>query len=165
MRRAAAGAGLAVATLISGCASIGGFAGAIAGVATGAATTNPAVGIVVGVAVQSATDSVFQKYARDKQTVEQDRIAAIAGSLAVGERRPWAVHHAFLPADARGEVEVLGVIDNPLAACKEVLVSTVEGEADAPVRRSFITQACQQVDGQWRWAGAEPAVGRWGSLQ
>ena len=166
MRPASAGTCLVVAAaLLAGCSAIGGITGAVVGAATGIGTTNPAVGIVVGVAVQSATDTFFQKYARDQQTDEQNRIATLAGGLAVGERQAWAVHHRFPPSDARGEVEVVGVIANPLASCKEVLLSVYEGEPEAPVRRAFITQACQHPDGQWRWAAAEPAVRRWGALQ
>ncbi len=164
-RCAVAGLALTIGSLLSGCSSIGGFTGAVVGAATGAATTNPAVGVVVGIAVQSATDSALQKLFRDMQRDEQNAIAALAGSMATGDRRPWDIHHTLPFSDERGELEVVGVIENPLAPCKEVLFSVVSGTRETPRRASFLTQACQHSDGQWRWAAAEPAVRRWGALQ
>ena len=136
--RAALPASLALAGLLGGCSSIGGFAGAVAAAASGTLTTNPAIGLSVGVAVQAATDTVLRKVFRDMQADEQNRIAAIAGAMNVGEQETWDIHHT-LP---------------------------VVGESkDAPTRQWFVTQTCRQSDGQWRWAAAEPAVARWGSLQ
>lgn len=158
-------ASVVLAGLLGGCSSIGGFAGAVAAAVTGTVTSNPAIGLGVGVAVQAATDTVFRQVFRDMQAAEQNRIAAIAGAMNVGEQRTWDIHHRIPFSDERGDLRVVGVIDNALATCKEVLFSVAEGAKDAPNRQWFVTQTCRQSDGQWRWAAAEPAVGRWGSLQ
>jgi hypothetical protein len=154
----------ALAAGLAGCSSIGGFTGAAAGIATGAATTNPAVGIAVGVGVQAATDAVVAKVFRDMQHDEQALIAASAGAMQVGERRAWAVHHTFSFGDEHGEVMVLREIPNALAPCREVALSVAGGKKDAPTSQWFVTQVCQAGEA-WAWAGAEPAVERWGTLQ
>lgn len=158
-------AGLAVAGTLAGCNSLGGFAGAVAAVTTGAATSNPAVGVGVGVAVKSGTDAVVKKIFRDMQADEQNRIAGIAGAMKVGEERPWDISHTIPFHDERGEIRVVGVSRNAFTTCKEVMFSVVGGKQEAPTRQWFVTQTCRQPDGEWRWAAAEPAVGRWGSLQ
>lgn len=166
--RAPAGAAfacVALAACLAGCSAIGGIAGAVAGVATGTFSSNPAVGIGVGIAVQAATDTAIQNIFRNMQRSEQDRIASLAGDMAIGDVQPWDIHHRIPFNDERGQLQVVGVIDNAIASCKEVMFSVVEGKKDAPVQHWFITQTCRQSDGQWRWAAAEPAVARWGSLQ
>ncbi len=159
-----AAAALLAATL-AGCDSIGGFAGAVAGVATGTFTSNPAVGLAVGVSVKATTDATMHRVFRNMQADEQDRIAEIAGGLELGESRPWQVHHLFSYGDEAGELRVVDRIDNALASCKQVLFSVTGGKKDAPTRDWFITQECLQSDGRWRWAAAEPAIARWGTLQ
>ena len=154
-----------LALAVAGCTSVGGFTGAVAGVATGTFSSNPAVGVAVGVSVKAATDAAMNRAFRGMQADEQDRIAEIAGGLGIGERRSWQVHHWFSYGDEAGEVQVLASIDNALATCKEVLFSVVGKEQGAPKRDWFVTQACVQSDGRWRWAAAEPATGRWGTLQ
>lgn len=165
VRWGALSAGLVLAGLFSGCSSIGGFTGAVVGAASGTVTSNPAIGVGVGIAVQAATDAAFQKIFRDMQADEQDRIAAIAGGMGMGEQRPWDIHHAMPFTDERGELRVVGVIDNALATCKEVMFSVAGGSKEAPTRLWLVTPICRQSDGQWRWAAAEPAVERWGTLQ
>ncbi len=157
--------GLAMAGLLAGCNSIGGFTGAVAAAASGTLTTNPAIGIGVGIAVQSATDATFRRIFRDMQADEQNRIAALAGSMDIGQQQTWDIHHRMPFSDERGELRVVGAIDNALATCKEVMFSVIGGKKDAPTRQWFVTQTCRQSDGQWRWATAEPAVPRWGTLQ
>ena len=158
-------ASVALAGLLGGCSAIGGFTGAVAAAASGTLTSNPAIGVGVGVAVQAATDAAFRKVFRDMQADEQNRIAAIAGEMRVGEQQTWDIHHTLPFSDERGELRVVGVIDNALANCKEVLFSVAGGDSDAPTRRWFVTQTCRRSDGEWRWAAAEPAVSRWGTLQ
>ena len=165
MRRDAPVASLALVVFLGGCSSVGGFTGAIAAAASGTATSNPAIGVAVGIAVKAATDAAFQKIFRDLQSDEQDRIAAIAGAMRVGDRQTWDIHHRIPFTDERGELRIVGTIDNALATCKEVLFSVAGGASEAPTRQWFVTQTCQQSDGQWRWAAAEPAVPRWGALQ
>jgi hypothetical protein len=150
---------------LAGCSSIGGITGAVAGGATGTFSSNPAVGIAVGVSVKAATDAAMNRVFRSMQFDEQARIAEIAGNLDIGDRRPWQSHHAFSYGDEAGELQVIARVDNVLASCKEVLFSVIGGKPDTPVREWFITQTCMQSDGHWRWAAAEPATGRWGTLQ
>lgn len=154
-----------LAVSLAGCSSIGGFAGAVAGIATGTFSSNPAVGVAVGISVKAATDTEMNRVFRDLQADEQDRIAGIAGAMNIGDHQPWHVHHRFSYGDEAGEIEVVGIIDNALANCKEVMFSVIGGKPDAPTRDWFVTQTCQQSDGRWRWAAAEPATGRWGNLQ
>ncbi len=165
MKAVAPLAGLVLAGALAGCSSVGGFTGAIAAAATGTATSNPAIGIGVGIAVRAATDAALRRVLRDMQSDEQDRIAAIAGDMRVGEERSWDIHHKIPFNDERGELRVVGAIDNALATCKEVLFSVAGGSKKAPTRQWFVTQTCREADGQWRWAAAEPAVARWGALQ
>jgi len=154
-----------IALALGGCESIGGITGAVAGAATGTASGNPAVGVAVGISVRAATDAGLNRLFRGLRSDEQDRIAEMAGRLEVGDRQSWAVHHLFSFGDEAGEVQVLGRIDNALATCKEVLFSVIGGKRAAPTREWFVTQACVRSDGRWRWAAAEPATGRWGTLQ
>ena len=149
---------LCLAPLLSCCSSVGSFVGATAGVVTGAVSSNPAIGVAVGISVQAATDSVLQRFSRDMQADEQGRIADVAGSLDVGQRSAWEVHRRFYFGDAHGEVEVLSVIENPLASCKEVMFSVDAIKDRVPTRDWFVTQTCRQADGHWQWAAAEPAV-------
>lgn len=154
---------LAVAFLSGGCAVVGDITGAVAGLASGAATANPAVGISVGIAVRAGTNEALDIISRRRQRNEQDAIAAVAANLAPGERRPWAVDQR-LAGDARGEVEVVRVIENSLATCKELAFSVVKAEGSESRAAWFTTIACQQ-GAAWKWAAAEPAVARWISLQ
>jgi hypothetical protein len=56
------------------------------------------------------------------------------------------------------------VIATPLASCKELVFSVDSGNGADFRREWYATQVCQ--NGQhWKWALAEPAVERWGSLQ
>jgi hypothetical protein len=163
MRPALLGLALGAVAALAGCSSIGGFAGAVAGVTTGTFSSNPAVGVAVGVSVKAATDATMNRVFRRMRAEEQDRIAEIAGGLDVGARQAWAVDHLF--SHEAGEVQVVASIDNALASCKQVLFSMAAEEGRAPSREWFVTQACRQSDGHWRWAAAEPATGRWGTLQ
>lgn len=151
--------------LLSACSSIGGFVGAASGIATGAVTTNPAIGVGVGIATKAATDQLVAVIMRDMQRREQDRIAYLAGTMPLGSRQPWQIHHVIPFNDEHGEVQAVANIDNALAPCREVLFSVIAGSKKAPTENWFTMQTCQQPDGAWQWASAEPAVARWGNLQ
>jgi len=161
-------AGLPVAGLLAialvGCNTVGGFAGATAGIATGAATTNPAVGYSVGIGVKAAADATGKYVFRKWQQAEQDQIAALVGRMNEGDARPWRIQHAIPYGNGHGEVRVARVIHTPLALCKEALFSVIEGKGKNQTRKWFLATACQQAN-TWKWAVAEPAVPRWGSLQ
>lgn len=149
---------------LSGCSSVGGFTGAAAGIATGAFTANPAIGVGVGVTVQAATDAAVQRVYRDIQDSEQTLIAEAAGTMTVGETRAWATHHSISFFDEHGEVRALDESSNALTTCREVAFSVISGKDQAATSQWFITQVCRTSDQRWRWAAAEPATERWGSL-
>jgi hypothetical protein len=158
---------LLAAAMLAGCSTVGGLAGAVAGIATGSFTSNPAVGIAVSVSVKAVTDAEIKKLLRSLQQDEQDEIAALAGAMAPGEIRAWLVRHRIPYGDSQGEMQVTRVIDTPLASCKEVMFRVVARKAAEPAddaaRAWFSANVCRQ-DQRWKWAIAEPAVERWGSL-
>ncbi|CAG4886407.1 hypothetical protein [Paraburkholderia gardini] len=154
--------------LTGGCssASVGAASGAAAGVATGIVTVNPAVGIGVGIAVQAATDEVVKNYMRDMHTDQQNLIAALAGTLAIGETRSWSVKHAMPVENGHGHVRVTRAFTSALASCKDFVFSVQDGDDPGAHEAWYTGSACQQgQDKGWKWALAEPAVDRWGNLQ
>jgi len=158
---------LAAALTMSGCSTIGGLTGAAAGIASGSFTSNPAIGIAVSVSVKAATDAQVKKLLRSLQQDEQDEIAALAGAMAPGEIRQWQVRHLIPYGNSQGDMQVTRMIDTPLASCKEVMFTVVDRKDDRPAEEAarawFSTNICRQ-DKRWKWAIAEPAVERWGSL-
>lgn len=148
-----------IASGLAGCSALGGFAGAAAGVATGAATTNPAVGVGVGIMVDGAVSAAVNYTFRTLHQAQQDHIATQAGALVVGESRAWAIKNSIPYGNEHGQVRVVREIGNPLARCREVLFSV-----ESPQARWFSGNICQHSNGQWKWASAEPATLRWGSL-
>ena len=167
MRRAGAAALLAVLAappLLAGCGSVGGIAGAVTGTAAAVGSGNPAVGVLIGVGTRAAADEGIRRVSRRWSRTEQDALAEVVGGMGVGEARPWEVRHALPIGNKRGEVRVVRAVETPLAECKEVLFSVDPGGGADAARRWFLTSACRQ-DERWKWAAAEPATGRWGSLQ
>lgn len=149
---------------LAGCNTVGGFAGAAAGIASGAATTNPAVGYGVSIGVAVAVDVTTKYIFRTWHQAEQDQIAARIGRLKPGDIQPWKIQHPVPYENEHGEVEVIRILSTPLTLCKEALFSVIDGEGDQQTRQWFVVTACRQ-DNTWKWAVAEPAVARWGSLQ
>jgi hypothetical protein len=157
---------LSTAVLLAGCNSYhGGIVGAVAGTAAAAGSGNPAVGILVGVGTRAAADEGIRRMSRRWHRTEQDALAAAVGGMAVGEEKPWKVRHDLPIGDKQGEVRVQRAVETPLAECREVLFSVASGEGPDAARRWFVTSACRQAEGGWKWAAAEPATERWGSLQ
>ncbi|MFM0739459.1 hypothetical protein PQQ51_19635 [Paraburkholderia xenovorans] len=150
--------------LTSGCSSVGAASGAAAGVASGLVTSNPAVGIGVGIAVQAATDEAVGRFMRSMHTDQQDLIAALAGAMPVGETRPWKIKHTLPIENGHGEVRVTRAFGSALALCKEFVFSVQDGDGPNAHEAWYTGSACQQDKG-WKWASAEPAVERWGTLQ
>lgn len=166
--RLAAGVAMAAGTLgLSACSTVGGLAGTVAGIATGSFTSNPAIGVAVSVSVKSATDAGIRKLLRSWHRDEQDEIAALAGTMQEGEVQPWQVRHKIPYGNNQGEIQITRSMVTPLASCKEVMFTVTEARAAAPADNSprswFTAQVCLQENG-WKWANAEPAVERWGSL-
>jgi hypothetical protein len=155
--------GALLACFFSGCAAVSDIAGAGAGFAAGAVTANPAVAIAAGIGVRAATRETLKYVTRRRHEDEQDAIAAAVAELSVGETQPWALDRR-VARDTHGEVRVLRAIETPLASCKEIAFSIIEGESESAPGTWFTTVACREGT-RWRWAAAEPAVDRWGNLQ
>lgn len=157
----------AAAATLTGCSTVGGLAGTVAGIASGSFTSNPAVGIAVSVSVKAATDAQVKNLLRSLRQDEQDEIAALAGAMAPGEIGQWQVRHVIPYGNNQGALQVTRIIDTPLASCREVMFTVVDREAATPpadaARAWFSAHVCRQENG-WKWAIAEPAVERWGSL-
>ena len=160
--RWAVAAALAASTL-AGCSSVGGIVGAVTGTAAAVGSGNPAVGAAVGVGTRAVADYAISYASRRWHRTEQDALAAAVGTMTVGEARPWQVRHDLPFGNRQGEVRLLRTIDTPLAQCREVLFSVAAGKEPKVTRQWFLTSACRQADG-WKWASAEPATERWGSL-
>lgn len=168
----------------SGCQSVlsegASTAGGIGGAAlAGAVTRNGAAAAGIGLAVQAGTRSVVQYSERVAHNAEQDAIARAAGPLPVGGVAPWSIEHQVpVEPDEHGRVTVSRVFGAPLLDCKEIVFS-VDSEAgpqtgakggaynaqgQAPTSEFFVATVCRDGDA-WKWALAEPATARWGSLQ
>ena len=145
---------------LAGCGAIGSLAGAVAGGATGAGTANPVVGTAVALGTKAAVDALVDYIDRKRSQGEQDAIVAEVGALPVGGTAAWQIRHTIPFGNASGELQVTRLIETPLAQCKEVVFTVVDGDE----RSHFATTACQQAT-RWKWAQAEPATERWGFLQ
>jgi hypothetical protein len=148
--------------LSAGTADAAGVAGA--GIA-GAVSKNATVGAAIGLGVASLANAGLQYTERNVHRAEQDRIAAVAGTLPVGTVGTWnVVHRIPLEPDEGGEIVVARSLGGPDFTCREIVVS-VDGGSKAQPRRAFYTaMVCRDGD-VWKWATAEPATERWGSLQ
>jgi hypothetical protein len=155
---------IAAAALLCGCRDLGTIAGIASGSASAAATGNPGIGVAVGIGVSAAGNFLVHYNSRVRAGAEQDVIAATAGDLPVGGTAQWAIHHTIPIGNEHGELRVADVITTPIATCKEVVFTVMSGAgADAP-REWYWTNVCRDPKG-WKWATAEPAAQRWGSLQ
>ena len=164
-------ASLLVAFLLSGCSSFlaeGTSAGAgVAGAAIAESMTdNAAVATGIGLGVQAAAKAGLQYAQRKTRAEEQDAIAQAAAGLQVGEVGEWAVIHGLpIESDAQGKVTVSRMIGGIGLACKEIVFSVVAMNAPPETPHAYYVTTICDDQGQWRWASAEPATARWGSLQ
>ncbi len=149
---------------LASCSSLGGIVGAVTGTAAAVGSGNPAVGTAVGVGTRAVAEYGIRYVSRRWHRTEQDALAATLGAMEVGEVRPWQVRHDLPIGNKQGEVRMLRAFETPLAQCKEALFSVVAGEEPDTAQRWYVTSACRQAEG-WKWAAAEPATERWGSLQ
>ena len=96
---------------------------------------------------------------------EQDRIAEAAGGLDAGAAGPWSVSHDVpIEADEHGQVAVVRALGGPAIECKDIVFSVDTTEDHQPQRAFYTATVCHDGD-RWKWASAEPATERWGSLQ
>jgi flavin-binding protein dodecin len=161
---------LALLALLGGCTSLltegtaAGAGAAGAGISR-AVTKNVGVTTGIGLGVQAAARAGLQYAERQIHQTEQDRIAAVAGTLPVGAVAHWQVVHTVpIEADEHGEVTVSRALGGGGFSCKEIVFSVDQAEAHAPTSEYYTATVCR--DGQqWKWATAEPATERWGALQ
>ncbi len=161
---------LAGLSLLTGCASAltagtqeaAGIAGAGA---ANAVTKSAAAATAIGLGVAAGANAGLQYVERRQHRAEQDRIAAAAGPLGAGATAPWSVSHDVpIEDDEHGEVAVVRAFGGGALSCKEIVFS-VDTTADHAPQRAFYTAAVCQDGSRWKWASAEPATERWGSLQ
>ena len=160
----------ACAVALSGCGSvltastsdIAGIAGA--GIAN-AVSKSPAAATGIGLGVASGANAGLQYVERDVHRAEQDQIAQAAGPLPAGAVGHWSVTHTIpIENDEHGDVVVTRLVGADDFNCKEIVfsVDTLEHKA---LNRAFYTATVCQDGTAWKWASAEPATARWGSLQ
>ncbi len=163
-------AALLLAAALPGCAAFQGEAVAdVAGIA--AAGVSDAVGASgaaaagIGLGVRAVTRAGLQYAQRRVRGAAQDRVAAVAGPLAVGAVARWSTDHSLpLEPEERGRVTVSRIVSAAPMACREIVFSVDAKEGEEAATAFYAAIICR--DGtRWRWATAEPAVGRWGSLQ
>lgn len=161
---------LASAVALSGCGSIltastadvAGIAGA--GIA-GAVSKSPAAATGIGLGIAAAANSGLQYVERDVHEVEQDRIAQAAGRLTPGVVGHWSVTHEIpIEENEHGDLVVTRLVGGADFDCKEIIFS-VDTMAKQTLNRAFYTATVCQDGANWKWASAEPATARWGSLQ
>jgi hypothetical protein len=155
---------------LSGCGSVltattadvAGIAGA--GVA-GAVTKSPAAAAGIGLGIAAGANAGLQYLQRDVHRAEQDQIAQAAGPLGAGVVGHWSVSHSVpIEDDEHGDVVVTRLVGAADFNCKEIVFSVDTVDKKIPRHAFYTATVCQ--DGQtWKWATAEPATARWGSLQ
>lgn len=139
-----------------------GIAGA--GIA-GAVTKDATVGAAIGLGVAAGANAGLLFVERSVHNRTQDSIAEAAGKLDAGAVGPWSVEHTIpIELSQHGEVAVGREIDGPDFACKEIVFSVDSGSGPALKRSFYTAYVCRDGD-VWRWATAEPATSRWGTLQ
>jgi len=156
---------------LSGCASIlskGGSAGAgVAGASVASAVSkDPAVTAGIGLGAQALAAAAINAAEKRVHRTEQDSIAAAAGPLDVGGTAKWSSGHykVSLEQNEHGVLTVSRLIRADDLDCKEIVFSVdsiVKGKPD----RDFYTTIICRNGTRWKWASAEPATERWGSLQ
>ncbi|WP_411716471.1 hypothetical protein [Paraburkholderia caribensis] len=163
---------VAVTTTLSGCSSLyseGATAGAgIAGAAIAAKVTdNAAVATGIGLGAVAAARAGVQYSERVIHRNTQDSIAVVAGPLAVGAVAPWSITHSVpLEEDERGRVTVSRTISAGELDCKEIVFSVDKAATkNVPASSAFYVASICRDGTAWKWASAEPATERWGSLQ
>lgn len=156
---------------LSGCSSLltqGGAAGAgVAGASlAGAVTRNPAVTSGIGLGVNAAASAGVKAIEKRVHRTEQDSIAATAGPLGIGQTASWSSGHykVSVEANEHGELTVSRLIRAGNLDCKEIVFS-VDAIVKHKPDRSFYTAIICRDGAAWKWATAEPATERWGSLQ
>jgi hypothetical protein len=148
--------------LTASTADVAGIAGA--GIAN-AVSKNPAAATGIGLGVAAGANAGLQYVERDVHRVEQDRIAQAAGPLEPGVVGHWSVAHTIpIEDNEHGDLVVTRLVGAADFNCKEIVFSVDTVEKQVP-KRAFYTATVCQDGANWKWASAEPATARWGSLQ
>jgi hypothetical protein len=151
---------------MEGATTAAGMAGAALAAKT---TTNAAMATGIGLGAVAAAKAGVQYTARIVHRETQDSIATAAGPLRVGAVANWSVSHAIpIEDDEQGRVTVSRTISTGRLDCKEIVFS-VDAETKAkepePAPSTFYVASICRDGKTWKWATAEPATERWGSLQ
>jgi len=161
---------LCLSLLLPGCqallteatSTVAGITGASVASGVGA---DPAVTTGIGLGVQAIGRAGLQYAQRLTHRAGQDRIAAAAGPLPVGGVGSWATDHTIpVEPNEHGQVAVSRVISTGPLECKEIVFSVDTGHDETLQRGFFLAAICRNGE-TWKWASAEPATERWGSLQ
>ena len=148
--------------LVGTTQEVSGLAGA--GIAT-TVTKSATAATAIGLGVAAGATAGLQYAERRVHSYEQDRIAEAAGTLDAGAVGPWSVTHSVpIEDDEHGQVAVVRVVGGPAIACKEIVFSVDTEDHHQPQRAFYTATVCRDAD-RWKWASAEPATERWGSLQ
>ena len=147
------------ALLSESTADVAGLAGAALSTAV---TDNGAIAAGIGVGVQSLARAGLQYTQRTLHRAEQDSIARAAGPLPMGAVATWSIAHTVpIAENHRGQVTVSREIGALGLTCREIVFSV----EDAEQNKDFYTAIICRNGLNWKWASAEPATERWGSLQ
>ncbi len=148
--------------LTVGTANVAGVAGAGA---ANAVTKSAAIATGIGLGVAAGANAGLEYAERRVHRYEQDRIAEAAGALVTGAVGSWSVvHDLAIEDDEHGQLVVTREIGGAVFACREIVFSVDTLNHKQPQRAFYTATVCR--DGtRWRWASAEPATERWGSLQ
>lgn len=130
------------------------------GVLAAEVTENALAASTIVVGVRALAVAGLNVLERQVHAIEQQTIADAAGPLIEGDVAPWDVGDNPATTVGRGEVTVVRTFGTDDLRCKEILFSLDEPEA----RAFYVAFICDDR-GQWRWALAEPATSRWGTLQ
>ncbi len=154
-------------SLLTACAasSAGPVGGAAVGLGIGGVTANPLVGYAAGIGAEAGITALQKYLSRKLHQGEQDDIAATVAGLPLGQHAPWRIGYRIPIENEHGDVTVTEIVKSPLTICKQVAFTVIDGNKPSAPRGLYITSACRQPDGEWKWAQAEPATERWGFLQ
>jgi hypothetical protein len=161
---------VALLAMLAGCGtnadnSAGPAAGVAVGLGVAGITADPFVAYAAGVGAQAAVTALQKYLSRKLHQGEQDNIAAAVANLQPGQAAPWQINYAIPIQAEHGDVTVTKLLSSPLTTCKQVAFTIIAGHKPNAARAIYVTSACQNGDGIWKWAEAEPATARWGFLQ
>ena len=139
-------------------------AGVLGGTAATALTSSPAAAAAAALGAQAGARTGVKHAQRNIHRDAQDLIAQAAGDLKIGQVGTWQTRDRTLERAQQGRVTVSRVISSGSMQCKEIIFS-VDKEVEGAAQSAFYLTAICRDGAKWKWASAEPATERWGSLQ